>query len=59
MISKEFLHKFKSLYKEKYDISLKDEEATEMATNFLNLMKVLTKPKAKRYETSRANTKFT
>ena len=45
MISKELLDKFKMLYKEKYNIVLSDDEATELATHFLNLMKVLIKPK--------------
>lgn len=47
MISNELLEKFKRLYKEKYDIILSDEEATQMATDFLNLMKVLLRPKLK------------
>ncbi len=45
MINKEHLEEFKRLYKDKYDITLSDEEATELATHFLNLMKVLIKPK--------------
>ncbi len=48
MISKELLAKFKKLYKDKYDIVLSDEETTELATHFLNLMEVLIKPKMKR-----------
>jgi hypothetical protein len=47
MISKEYLDKFKRLYKDKYDITLTDEEATELATHFLNLMEVLIRPKQK------------
>jgi hypothetical protein len=47
MISKEYLEKFKSLYKKKYDIVLSEEEAVEMATAFLNLMKVLIHPNPK------------
>lgn len=53
MISREHLEKFKELYKDKYNIALSDEEATELATHFLNLMKVLVKPKvqtAKNYQ---------
>ncbi len=46
MISKEYLDKFKKLYKDKYEITLSDEEATELATHFLNLMEILIKPKA-------------
>jgi len=47
MISKEYLDKFKKLYKDKYEITLSDEEATELATHFLNLMEVLIRPKPK------------
>ncbi len=47
MISKEVIEKFKSLYQKKYDVMLTDEEATEMTTSFLNLMKVLIYPKSK------------
>ena len=47
MISKEYLDKFKRLYKDKYDITLSDEEATELATHFLNMMEVLIRPKQK------------
>ena len=48
MISKEYLDKFKKLYKDKYDITLTDEEATELANHFLNMMEVLIRPKQKR-----------
>lgn len=48
MINKEYLDKFKKLYKDKYEITLSDEEATELATHFLNLMEVLIRPKQKR-----------
>jgi hypothetical protein len=48
MISKEYLDKFKKLYKDKYEITLTDEEATELANHFLNMMGVLIKPKQKR-----------
>ncbi len=48
MISKEYLDKFKKLYKDKYDITLTDEEAAELANHFLNMMEVLIKPKQKR-----------
>jgi hypothetical protein len=47
MISKEYLDKFKKLYKDKYDITLTDEEATELANHFLNLMEILIRPKPK------------
>jgi len=48
MISKEYLDKFKKLYKDKYDITLTDEEATDLANHFLNMMEVLIRPKQKR-----------
>lgn len=47
MISKEYLDKFKKLYKDKYNIALTDEETTELATHFLNLMEILIRPKPK------------
>ena len=47
MISKEYLDKFKKLYKDKYDITLTDEETTELAMHFLNLMDILIRPKNK------------
>ena len=47
MISKEYIDKFKKLYKDKYEITLSDEEATELATHFLNLMEILIRPKPK------------
>ena len=46
MVSTEFLDKFKKLYKDKYNITLSDEEATRLGTHFLNLMRILIKPKA-------------
>ena len=47
MISKAYLDKFKKLYKDKYEITLSDEETTELATHFLNLMEILIRPKLK------------
>lgn len=47
MISKEYIDKFKKLYKDKYEITLSDEDATELATHFLNLMEILIRPKPK------------
>jgi len=44
MISKELLEKFKMLYQEQFNILLNDEEATKMATDLVNLMRVLLKP---------------
>ena len=45
MVNSEYLAKFKKLYKDKYNIDLTDEETTELGTHFLNLMKILIKPK--------------
>lgn len=47
MISKEYLDKFRKLYKDKYNITLSDEETTELATHFINLMEILIRPKSK------------
>jgi hypothetical protein len=47
MIRKEYLDKFKKLYLDKYNITLSDEESTELATHFLNLMEILIRPKIK------------
>jgi len=55
MINKEYLDKFKKLYKDKYDITLTDEETTELATHFLNLMEILIKPKSKPKEVNQIN----
>ena len=44
MIDAEMLDKFKTLYLEKYNISLANEEALEMATALVNLMSILLKP---------------
>lgn len=44
MVSKEIIGKFKNLYQKKFNISLTDEEATQGATDLVNLMKVLLKP---------------
>ncbi len=49
MVSKELLDKFKELYKEKFDTSLSDEEATQMSTDLINLMKVLIEPDPQEY----------
>ena len=45
MSNKEYLDKFKKLYQDKYNVTLSDEEATDLATHFLNLMTILIKPK--------------
>ncbi|HZE87119.1 MAG TPA: hypothetical protein VE090_02820 [Methylomirabilota bacterium] len=44
MVSVEMLEKFKRLYLEKYNVSLTNEEATRMATDLVNLMKILLRP---------------
>lgn len=47
MVSKEILEKFRRLYKEKYDVTLTDEETTQLANDLVNLMRVLLKPEPK------------
>ncbi len=47
MVSNEIREKFKKLYQEKFDIALTDEEATQMATDLVNLVKVLVRPEVK------------
>jgi len=47
MINTEIRDKFKKLYYEKFDIELSDEEATAMATDLVNLVKVLIKHQPK------------
>jgi hypothetical protein len=44
MVSAEMLDKFKTLYLEKYKVSLTNEETLEMATALVNLMSILVKP---------------
>jgi hypothetical protein len=44
MVSKELLEKFKKLYEEKFNTTLTDEEVTQMATDLINLMRVLLQP---------------
>lgn len=44
MISKEHLEKFKRIYQEQFNTTLTDQEATLMATDFLNMMKILVSP---------------
>ena len=50
MISKESLEKFKVIYQEQFKATLTYEEATQMATDLINLMKVLLKPEPTRKE---------
>jgi len=57
MIRKELLDKFKKLYRDKYNIVLSDEEATELATHFVNLMDILIHPKKDRQEADTHTTK--
>jgi hypothetical protein len=47
MVSNEIREKFKKLYKEKFDIVLTDEEATQMAGDLVTLVKVLVRPDVK------------
>ncbi len=49
MVSGEMLEKFKKLYLNKYNVLLTDEEATEMTTALVNLMKILLKPEPSKY----------
>lgn len=44
MISNESLEQFKKIYLGKFNIVLTQEEATQMATDLINLMRVLLKP---------------
>ncbi len=46
MVSRELLNEFKMIYKEEFNVAITDEEATEMSTELVNLMKVLLKPDA-------------
>lgn len=57
MIRKELLDKFKKLYHDKYNIVLSDEEATELATHFVNLMEILIHPKKDHLEADTHTTK--
>ena len=44
MVSPKMLEKFKKLYLMKYNVSLNNEEATEMANGLVNLVAILIKP---------------
>ena len=44
MLTRESLEKFKRIYQEQFNTILTDEEATLMATDFLNMMKILVSP---------------
>ena len=47
MVSNEKIAELKQLYFKKYKVLLTDEEAVEMATALVNLMKILIKPETK------------
>lgn len=44
MVSKELLEKFKTIYQEEFNIVLSDENTIKMATDLLNVMRVITRP---------------
>jgi hypothetical protein len=44
MINTNILERAKKLYFEKYGVKLTNEKATELMTDLMNLMKVLSKP---------------
>ncbi len=44
MLEDQDLEKFKQLYLEEFHIALSNEEATRMATDLINLVRVLLKP---------------
>lgn len=44
MIARRLLDEFKIIYKEEFGAELSDEEATKMATDLLNVMRILTRP---------------
>lgn len=44
MVSKELLEKFKTIYQEEFNIVLSDENAIKMATDLLNVMRIITRP---------------
>ena len=46
MVRAEIREQFKKLYEEKFHITISDEEATQMATDLINLVQVLVKPDA-------------
>jgi len=47
MVPKKYIDKYKELHLKKYNIVLSDEEATDQANRFLNLMKILIFPDPK------------
>lgn len=44
MVSAKNVEKFKKLYLKQYGVSLSNKEATQMANDLVNLMRVLLKP---------------
>lgn len=51
MLTRESLEKFKRIYQEQFNTTLTDEEATLMATDFLNMMKILVSPDPQEVDT--------
>ena len=47
MVNQKQLEKFKKIYFEEFKIHLTDQDATQQATELLNLMKILTRPEPK------------
>lgn len=50
MLSNEIIQKFKNLYQTKFNVVITDEEATQMASDLVNLMQLLLKPEKKDVE---------
>lgn len=50
MLSNEIIQKFKNLYQTKFNVVITDEEATQMASDLVNLMQLLLKPDKKEVE---------
>ena len=44
MISKEYLNKFKDIYKRHFDVELSDQEVLEKGTKLVRLMEIIYKP---------------
>lgn len=43
-LSKQAIEKFKAIYKKEFIKDISDEKANELATNFLNLFKIIYRP---------------
>ena len=50
MLSNEIIQKFKNLYQTKFNVVITDEEATQMASDLVNIMQLLLKPDKKEVE---------